>query len=781
MNELLVNKKSYEKIIVKTSKKIHKYSQNTTIGKLLVVNKYEKMIPFNLWFKHNKYEIDNHYENNQNMRIRYYNDNMLTPITFSNDNNLKSIKSLINNMSLYQPYFPEAFYSVWEILSLKCVCDFNNFAFIGQENRFGTVEAIFLYSEKNLFKFENEGHIWTSGNEIFDKLTNTCVVNKPEIDYIGQSYKVKYITNTNQLTNYDLIFIDSLHMFDDLTTWNQEERDLHATIYYFFTALEKLNNGASIIIRLNMLSSKSWYFILDFSSVYFKEYTFYRPKSSNPFDSQVYLILNMYKPSDYYSKFFITYMKNLYSAKIYEIFSLNYNDDIDKSIYQKYQQCREYWIDSINSYIDNTEQNNNDIRKDYITKWHHNYGLKQNKDCQPYFNTNIQILNIETSNKKHNIKLSNLEFIAKNKYYREICKHKSMLNYYKRVMDTKPSRIFNEERYIANYEEQCLTWDNLTYKLDTYRQIKRSLKNEFNAELVTNAWIKLYEILHEFNYLIPDKMIIKTFHLCEAPGAFISATNHYLDTINKKLDWYAQTLNPIQNDIALNDHYGLISKYPKKWIFGDPNIDMSGDITHSQVIKYYRHLPELQNIDFMTADAGIKCNPIELNNQELILSKINMGQIICILSCLPKHKSAIFKTFLPMSEPLTISMIYLLSNKFSKVTLIKPTSSNSSNSEIYIVLQDYQGISDQDLEILYILLDDPKITSNTMLFENINDKFMKSYSQTINSLMKRQIDSLSRNYYYYYHIDEINRHADNIFTDEWFNKYSIGTLKNHLL
>nr|URM62115.1 FtsJ methyl transferase [Mimivirus sp.] len=130
---------------------MHKYSQNTTIGKLLVVNKYEKMIPFNLWFKHDKYEIDNHCENNQNMRIRYYNDNMLTPITFSNDNNLKSIKSLINNMSLYQPYFPEAFYSVWEILSLKCVCDFDNFAFIGQENRFGTVEAIF-YTAKKIYQ-----------------------------------------------------------------------------------------------------------------------------------------------------------------------------------------------------------------------------------------------------------------------------------------------------------------------------------------------------------------------------------------------------------------------------------------------------------------------------------------------------------------------------------------------------------------------------------------------------------------------------------------------------
>src|SRR5207253_9997924 len=125
--------------------------------------------------------------------------------------------------------------------------------------------------------------------------------------------------------------------------------------------------------------------------------------------------------------------------------------------------------------------------------------------------------------------------------------------------------------------------------------------------------------------------------------------NHFLSNKNQKLDWYAQTLKPTstgqESDAALEDHFGLIANYPNRWLFGDSGSDCSGDITHSEIIKYYVSHPFLQKIDFMTADAGLQCDPTELNEQEAYLGKINMGQIICILACLPVKKSAIFKTF----------------------------------------------------------------------------------------------------------------------------------------
>ncbi len=72
--------------------------------------------------------------------------------------------------------------------------------------------------------------------------------------------------------------------------------------------------------------------------------------------------------------------------------------------------------------------------------------------------------------------------------------------------------------------------------------------------------MKMYEMLNLFPDIVlsSQKSNIKSFHLCEAPGAFISAFNHYITSKGYTHEWYAQTLNPKYNSDALDDHYGLI-------------------------------------------------------------------------------------------------------------------------------------------------------------------------------------------------------------------------------
>ena len=41
------------------------------------------------------------------------------------------------------------------------------------------------------------------------------------------------------------------------------------------------------------------------------------------------------------------------------------------------------------------------------------------------------------------------------------------------------------------------------------------------------------------------------------------------------------SLNPKKYDYALGDHFGILKKYPKNWIFGKDN---TGDITNKNVI-----------------------------------------------------------------------------------------------------------------------------------------------------------------------------------------------------
>ena len=64
--------------------------------------------------------------------------------------------------------------------------------------------------------------------------------------------------------------------------------------------------------------------------------------------------------------------------------------------------------------------------------------------------------------------------------------------------------------------------------------------------MVTNAWLKMYEILNNVD-ILDDIEHLNAFHLCEAPGAFILSLNHYLKTRNISYNWYAQTLNPYAN------------------------------------------------------------------------------------------------------------------------------------------------------------------------------------------------------------------------------------------
>lgn len=97
--------------------------------------------------------------------------------------------------------------------------------------------------------------------------------------------------------------------------------------------------------------------------------------------------------------------------------------------------------------------------------------------------------------------------------------------------------------------------------------MKPLLRKTFQAELCTVAWAKMYECIVYCNLLPIDSPALGqasdgnplsfTCHLCEAPGAFISATNHYIRTHRPYWwwDWLAISLNP---HFEGNDSYQMI-------------------------------------------------------------------------------------------------------------------------------------------------------------------------------------------------------------------------------
>jgi hypothetical protein len=94
-------------------------------------------------------------------------------------------------------------------------------------------------------------------------------------------------------------------------------------------------------------------------------------------------------------------------------------------------------------------------------------------------------------------------------------------------------------------------WHEHTSNTSLSYRLVPELRRTVQPELCTVAWTKMYELLSAFPALLPRLNLltrpISTLHLCEAPGAFVCALNHYLRakaTGASNWSWVASSLNP---------------------------------------------------------------------------------------------------------------------------------------------------------------------------------------------------------------------------------------------
>lgn len=317
---------------------------------------------------------------------------------------------------------------------------------------------------------------------------------------------------------------------------------------------------------------------------------------------------------------------------------------------------------------------------------------------------------------------------------------KKNLLYIKRSIDTRNNKLYNR----------------LTYNIKILKDIKQYISNKLNIK-ISQAFLKMWEILYITKIIPFNNKIFKSFSLCEAPGQFILGINYYLKTKTKNKDyiWYANSLNPKKRKDGFGDNYGLIKNYPDKWLFGKDN---SGDITNIENIKYIKNqLPN--DLNLITSDCGQAIKDTrEFNYQEKNMAYLNVSQIRAILYLLPINGNAIFKTFLPMILSINISLLYILYITFDKVYAYKPQQ-NPGSSEIYIICNDFKGI---DQNILNKLFD---INSKNILINKfiipVSQKFIYIYSDIITKLMNKNKKSIERSLSIY----------DELLKTNYYNKY----------
>lgn len=263
------------------------------------------------------------------------------------------------------------------------------------------------------------------------------------------------------------------------------------------------------------------------------------------------------------------------------------------------------------------------------------------------------------------------------------------------------------------------------------KAVSKHINNNYDLDIrISNGFTKMHEILHTFN-ILPDKDNIKTFHMCEAPGQFIKATIRFADKrYGKKIYWRGNSLNPkVLKNVDIGDTYGMIRKFPDRWLFGKDN---TGDITKVSNIEHIKE--KLGRVDLITGDGGLAGDDITLLHKldyaqcvnSLVLCSIGTNIAIKCFTPIMGHKDTVIDIY--------ISILYLYCIHFKKLYLFKPLTSNPKSGEFYIIGKYFTGADKDVLDGLKKFLGDFKLGYSIIPRKDIPEKFIDQIYYFFNEL-----------------------------------------------
>lgn len=316
--------------------------------------------------------------------------------------------------------------------------------------------------------------------------------------------------------------------------------------------------------------------------------------------------------------------------------------------------------------------------------------------------------------------------------------------------------------YILNKSKNKLdeipinSYTHLAKYLDLYRTLKKTIYSSYNMQVVTNASLKMYELLVQMRLIDKRLKNINVFCNAELPGGFIATINHYIKTMTKcKLNWVASSY--ISETHTLGDVYGLYSNNINNWLMDNT---INGDLTNgANIVALANRVRDIFpfGVDLYTADVGIDVSN-DFNNQEDQTLVLNYGQILCGLLSLSINGSMVTKQF-TFFTPFNRSLLQLLAYLFTYVYITKPATSRPLNSEVYIVCKKYKGI---DLVLQSYLINlIPYIDANMPIIVLNDERKMIHIANTIYRKQSRELLYA----YDIYHKYSTKIHSLNLITD----------------
>lgn len=304
---------------------------------------------------------------------------------------------------------------------------------------------------------------------------------------------------------------------------------------------------------------------------------------------------------------------------------------------------------------------------------------------------------------------------------------------------------FRKKVYMNNFlidTRNLDDWERITKQVryyspvEKYINLKVIVSEKFGVK-TSQAWLKMYEMIIDNNLIKQTSGEFKTFHLCEAPGSFIAALNHYIKTETKlKFDWKAQSLNPFHESNkgrVFGDDFGYMKNYPENWIWGE---DQTGDITKEHNIRFYKKY--CTDVKLMTSDCGITHD--RRDTELTAITRVHFAELLFILHNLPEGSDFLVKLYMTQHTPIQISMLYLIYQSFDSMTFYKGVV-NVFSMEFYMIGKGYKGIDKQMEQKLFDILNnfDPEI-----------DLFKNNYSEDFMFQMEYGLQKLFDNYKIYF-------------------------------
>jgi hypothetical protein len=332
-----------------------------------------------------------------------------------------------------------------------------------------------------------------------------------------------------------------------------------------------------------------------------------------------------------------------------------------------------------------------------------------------------------------------------------------------------------EKYYKGNVAFRYFKHSGRKGKQDAAMYIRDKLKNNN----ITQAWLKMYEILSDCSIINPRLTQLNSFHLCEAPGSFIDATNNFIHTKTdiKRFNWYAQSLN-VKNAM-INDQLGIVKRNRNRWDWGANN---TGDITNLENIRYYalKYGSQKQKLHLVTSDCGIPMGKPGYYH-------IAFSSLLTMMYILSESGSLVYKVLTPIQSPLIWNLIYLCYEYFEELIFFKPVQ-NAQSREFYIVGKGYNKTPElvKLLELLFKYVE--KYDEKADIFSNkYPTPFVSQTKKFMDNLGEVFIKAIEKQLYYTDNLDDLSPKFRKMANDylyekieDWISIYNPLAIKNNL-